>query len=337
MTIDSSKRTTLRHVAGAAIVAVTATVATTWPLLAAAQAPWPTKPVKLVVPFPPGGGTDTMGRIVAQKLSELWGQSVVVENRGGANGNIGSDAVARAAPDGHTLVVSGVGTHMINASLYKKPPYDPVKDFTHIALVASGPNLLITTPSAPWNSVDELVRYARANPGKLSYTSGGNGSSGHLAMEMLKQRAGIFIVHVPHRGGGPAIADVMAGQIPMMFTNLEVVLESVKAGKLKGLAVSSPKRSPAAPDIPAVAEAGFPGFSAMSWYGISGPPNMAPELVQKIHADVKKVVAQPDVRNRFAAQGFEMPEMTPAEFTRWIGAGAAEWAKAVKASGASVE
>ena len=329
---NHSSFTTRRLLSAAAAAFICAVVAPV-----GAQPAWPSKPVRLVVPFPPGGGTDTMGRLFAAKLSEIWGQPVVVDNRSGANGNIGSDAVARSAPDGHTLVLSGVGTHMINASLYKKPLYDPVRDFSHIALIATGPNLLIMSPSAPFNSVDELVRYARANPGKLSYTSGGNGSSGHLAMEMLKSRAGIFIVHVPHRGGGPAISDVMAGQIPMMFTNLEVVLENVKAGKLKGIAVSSPERSRAAPDIPAVAEAGFPGFAAVSWYGVSGPPGMAPALVQKIHVDVRTVMSQPDVRSRFAAQGFDMGDFSPAQFSSWVQAGVVQWAQAVKASGAQAD
>jgi tripartite-type tricarboxylate transporter receptor subunit TctC len=321
-----------------ALVALASLVSSAIALPTAAQgSAWPAKPVRLVVPFPPGGGTDTMARVFAQKLSELWGQNVLVENRGGANGNIGTEQVAKAAPDGNTLVMSGVGTHMINASLYRKLAYHPVRDFTHIALIATGPNLLIANPAFPIGSVQELVRYARSNPGKLSFASGGSGSSGHLAMEMLKAKAGVFMVHVPYRGGGPAITDVISGQIPMMFTNLEVVLDHVKAGRLKALAVSSPQRNPAAPDVPTVAEAGFPGFSAVSWYGISGPSGMPPAVVEKIHGDVMKVLTLPDVRGRLLSQGFELSALTPPQFSQWVASGVAQWTEAVVASGAQVD
>lgn len=223
---------------------------------------YPSKPIRMIVPFPPGGTSDIMGRLIAGKLSEQLGQQVVVENRGGANGNIGSNLVAKAEPDGYTLVLSGVGSHAINQSLYRSITHNVVTDFTHIGMIARGPNTLVVNPAFEAKSLKELVEIAKAKPGALSYASSANGSSNHLSMEMLKVAAGLQITHVPYKGGGPAIADVMAGHVPMMFINFDAALPYVQAGKLRALAMTGTERSSALPDVPTVAETGYADFSA---------------------------------------------------------------------------
>jgi len=232
---------------------------------------YPTKPVRLVVPFPPAGTTDIIARAAAQKLSEAWGQQVVVDNRPGAAGNIGSELVSKAAPDGYTLEMGTVGTHAINPSLYAKMPYDHVRDFVPIVLVAGVPNVLVVNPSLPVNSVQELIAYAKANPGKINFASSGSGTSIHLSGEMFRTITGVDITHVPYKGSAPALTDLMGGQVQIMFDNLPSSLAFIKAGKLKALAVTSATRATALPDVPTMVEAGVPGFEASSWFGMLAP------------------------------------------------------------------
>src|SRR4030095_4088305 len=238
--------------------------------LACAQT-YPTKPIRLVVPFPPGGATDILARAVAQKLTETWGQSVVVDNRPGAGGNIGTELVAKAAPDGYTLEMGTVGTHAINASLYAKIPFDHVKDIAAVILVAGVPNVLVVNPSVPVNSVQELIAYTKANPGKLNFASSGAGTSIHLSGELFKVMAGVKMTHVPYKGSAPALQDLLGGQVQLMFDNLPPSLPQIKAGKLRALAVTSLARAPALPDVPTLSESGLPGFDASSWFGILAP------------------------------------------------------------------
>src|SRR4030095_5020494 len=270
--------------------------------LACAQT-YPTKPIRLVVPFPPGGATDILARDVAQKLSDAWGQSFVVDNRPGAGGNIGSELVAKAAPDGYTLEMGTVGTHAINASLYAKMPYDHVKDFVPVILVAGVPNVLVVNPSVPVNSVAELIAYAKANPGKLNFASSGNGTSIHLSGELFKVMAGVQITHVPYKGSAPALQDLLGGQVQLMFDNLPPSLPQIKAGKLKALAVTSTTRAAALPDVPTMAESGLPGFEASSWFGVLAPAGTPPAIVAKLNAEIGKWLASPEAKEKLAKQG----------------------------------
>ena len=298
---------------------------------------WPGKPIRLIVPMPAAGTTDNMGRLAGQKLAEILGQPVIVENRAGANGNIGSDFVSKAPPDGYTLLVSGVGSQGINASLYRNMPYDIVEGMTHIAMIAKGPNALVVNPSFPANNLRELLALAKAQPGRLNYASTGSGASNHLSMEMLKTAAGVFITHIPYRGGAPAMLDLMSGQVPMMFINFDSAVPHVKSGKMRALAVTSLTRRAALPDVPTVAEQGFPGFEAESWTGISGPPNMPADIVAKINAAMQKVVQLPDVRERFAGLGLDAAPGTPGQMKAFVKNEVEKWGKAVRASGAQVD
>jgi tripartite-type tricarboxylate transporter receptor subunit TctC len=305
---------------------------------APAQAPaYPTKPVRLVVPFPAGGTTDILARAVAQKLSEAWGQSVVVDNRPGAGGNIGSELVAKAAPDGYTLLMGTVGTHAINPSLYAKMPYDHVKDFTPVILVAGVPNVLVVNPAVPAQTVAELIAYAKANPGKLNFASSGSGTSIHLSGELFKVLTGVQITHVPYKGSSPALTDLVGGQVQMMFDNLPSSLQFIKGNRLRALAVTSTTRAAALPDVPTMVEAGVPGFEASSWFGVLAPAGTPREVVARINAEVAKWLATPDAREKMSAQGAIAAGGTPEDFARHIGAETAKWAKVVKDSGAKVD
>ncbi|MFO1306145.1 MAG: tripartite tricarboxylate transporter substrate binding protein [Burkholderiales bacterium] len=306
--------------------------------LAHAQAPaYPTKPVKLVVPFPPGGSLDMAGRLIAQKLTEMWGQSVVVENKPGAGGNIGADFVAKSPADGYTILLGALSTHAVNPSLYKTMPYDAAKDFAPITLIAITPNVLVVNASLPVNSAKEFIAYAKANPGKLSFGSGSNGSAGHLAGELFKVETSTDAVHVPFKGGAPATQALLAGDTQFMFDNLANAMAQVKAGKIKALAVTTAQRSSLVPDLPTMAEAGLPGFDISTWYGLFAPAGTPPAIVAKWNADVTKILTSPDVRAKLIADGADPSPDTPEQFREFIARELAKYARIVKASGAKVD
>ncbi|AOB31841.1 ABC transporter substrate-binding protein [Bordetella sp. H567] len=308
-------------------------------LAGAAQAQtgdWPSRPIRLVVPFPPGGSTDAVGRLVAAELGKALNQTVIVENKGGANGNIGSDVVAKAAPDGYTLLLSGVGSNAINYALYASMPYKD-SDFAHISLLATGPNVLVANPDFPAKTFKDFIALAQANPGKYTHASSGNGSSGHLAMEMLKRAAGIDLVHVPYKGGAAAITDTIAGRVSVLFLNQDNVLPQVKAGKLRALAVASEKRNPAYPDIPTIAESGYPGFAAESWFGLSAPAKTPPAVVQRLSDATRTALADPALRQKLEAVGFVVVGVGPSEFSGFVTAEIKKWGKAAKDSGARMD
>jgi tripartite-type tricarboxylate transporter receptor subunit TctC len=298
---------------------------------------WPSKPVRLIVPMPPAGTTDNMGRLVAQKMSELTSQVVVVENKAGANGNIGSDFVSKSAPDGYTLLVSGVGSQGINATLYRSMPYDIVEGLTHIGMIAKGPNALVINPAFPANNLSELIALIKASPGKYNYGSTGNGASNHLSMEMLKSAADLNVAHIPYKGGAAAMMDLMAGQVPMMFVNFDSAVPHVNSGKMRAIAVTSLTRREALPEVPTVAESGFAGFEAESWTAISGPPNMPPALVLRINEILIRIAQMPDVREKFAALGLEASLLKPDAMKQFVKNEVEKWGKAVRASGATVD
>ena len=298
---------------------------------------FPSKTVKLVVPFPAGGPLDATGRTIAQKLTEAWGQSVIVENKPGAGGNIGAEYVAKSAPDGYTVVMGALSTHAVNPSLYPKMPFDAQKDFAPITLVAVTPNVLVVNPSLPVHSVKELIAYAKANPGKLSFGSGSIGSAGHLAGELFKVDAGVDMVHVPYKGAAPAMQGLLAGDTQLMFDNLASAMSQVKGGKLRALAVTTAERSKLVPELPTMAEAGVPGFDISTWYGLLAPAGTPPDVIAKWNADVTKILSAPEMRERLAAQGAEAAPDSPADFAKFIASELVKYAKIVKASGAKVD
>ena len=302
-----------------------------------AASTYPSRPIRLVVPFPAGGTTDIMARAVAQKLSETWGQQVIVDNRPGAGGNIGSDLVAKAPPDGYTLLMGTVGTHAINPSLYARMPYDHVKDFAPVILVAGVPNVLVVNPSLPVHSVQELIAYAKANPGKLNFASSGNGTSIHLSGELFMVMAGVTMTHVPYKGSAPALTDLMGGQVQLMFDNLPSSLAFIKAGKLRALAVTSANRSSALPDLPTLEESGLPGFEASSWFGMLAPAGTPPSIVAKLNGVIATWLATPEAKEKLASQGAIAAGGTPEAFARHIAQETTKWAKVVKQSGARVD
>jgi tripartite-type tricarboxylate transporter receptor subunit TctC len=289
-----------------------------------------------VVPFPPGAATDALARIIGQKLAESVGQPVVVDNRAGAGGTLGTDVVAKAVPDGHTLLMVGAA-HAINASLYARLPFDPQRDFAAVTLVAFLPNALIAHPGVPATNVKELIALAKAKPGQLNYASGGSGSTAHLAMELLKTSAGIDVVHVPYKGGGQAMNDLLGGQVSLLFTSLYSAQSQVKAGKLRALGVASAKRTPFAPELPTIAESGLPGYEVIAWYGVMVPAQTPPAVVTRLHAEIAKGLKTPDSEARFASQGAELVVSTPPAFAAHVQAEIAKWAKVVKATGARVD
>ncbi|HWX46984.1 MAG TPA: tripartite tricarboxylate transporter substrate binding protein [Roseomonas sp.] len=291
---------------------------------------WPSRPITFVVPFPPGGTSDTMGRMLVQELTKALGQPVVVDNRAGANGIIGSAAVARAPADGTTLLLSGIGSHAINAGLYRSMPYDPVKDFTHISLIASGPNGIAVNPDFPARTLADLVALAKRDPGKLSYASSGTGSSGNLTMELFKQKAGLSIVHIPYRGGAPATTDVLGGQVPILITNADAILPFSKEGQLRMLAVSSAERNALFPDVPTIIESGFPDVVAVSWTGLSAPPNLPTLITTRLQTEVAKAVNGP-LKEKLLALGLAPGGNSSEDYTSFVAAETAKW-KAVAAS-----
>ena len=284
----------------------------------AAAADFPTRPLRLIVPFAPGGGNDTVARLVGQGLSTELGQPVVVDNRPGAGGIVGAEAAAKAAPDGYTLFLGGVGSHAINPNLHASLSYDPVKDFAPISLIASAPLVLVVHPSVPATSVRELVALAKAQPGKLNYASNGNGSSSHLAAVMFASMTGVDMVHVPYKGLSPALSDLLSGQVQLMFSSVVAIVPHVKAGKLRALAVSSRERLSLLPDLPTIAESGVPGYQTSSWYGILAPAGTPPDVVAKLNAALVKVVSQPEVRQALAQEGADPVGNSPAAFGAFI-------------------
>ena len=325
-------RTTRRAVLGAIALAATATL----PLGAAAQN-YPTKPITIVVPFAAGGTTDILARLVGQHLSTELGQPVVVENKAGAGGNIGAAFAAKAAADGHTLFMGTVGTHAINAALYKKLPYDPIKDFAPLTRVAMVPNLLVAHPSQPFKTVQEMIAYAKANPGKINFGSPGNGASPHLSGELFKSMTKVDMVHVPYKGSAPAVSDLLGGQISIMFDNLPSVIPHVRGGKLRAIAISTAKRSADLPDVPTIAEAGVPGYEATSWFGLFAPAATPAPVLAKISTALGKVLANAEVKKKIDDQGGEPANETPAQFADFIQKESLKWGKVVKESGASLD
>ena len=303
---------------------------------ALAQA-YPTKPVTIIVPFAAGGTTDILARIIGQALTAELGQSVVVDNRAGAGGNIGGQAAAKATPDGHTLFMGTVGTHAINASLYKKMPFDPVKDFAPLTRVANVPNLLVANPAQPYKSVKDLIAYAKANPGKVNFGSSGNGSSIHLSGELFKSLAKVDMQHVPYKGSAPAVTNLLGNQIGIMFDNMPSAIQHVRSGSLVPLAVTTAKRSPELPNVPTIAEAGVPGYEATSWFGMFAPAGTPAPVLAKLNAAIVKVLAQPDVKKKINEQGAEVYSETPEQFAAFIQAESVKWGKVVKESGASLD
>ncbi len=305
-------------------------------VLMAQGAAWPAKQIKLVVPFPAGGSTDSVGRLLAAELSKELGQTVVVENKGGANGNIGSDMVAKAEPDGYTLLLSGVGSNAISYAVYQSMPYRN-SDFAHVSLLATGPNVLVANNDFPGKTFADFIKLVRENPGKYTHASSGSGSSGHLAMEMLEQDAKIDLVHVPYKGGAAAITDMIGGRVQVMFLNQDTLLPQVTSGKLRALAVASAKRNPAYPDTPTVAESGYPGFSAESWFGLSAPAKTPPAVIQRLNQATVKALSSPDIRQKLESVGFVVVADDPKSFSAFVDNEIAKWGKAAKASGAKMD
>lgn len=306
-------------------------------LPAAHAAGYPDHPVTVVVPYPPGGGADLFGRAIANALQPGLKQTVLVENKPGAGGNIGGDYVARAAPDGYTLLLAAAGPTVINPSLYANMPFDPAKDLAPITCLEREHNLMVVTKSMPVKTLEEFLQYARANPGKLSFGSPGNGSPAQLAGELLKQRTGIQAEHVPYKGSGPAITDLVAGHIDFMIDNMPALLPQVKAGGLRALAVPSDQRATAAPDIPTFDEAGQKGFVVMAWKGLMAPAGTDPAVIERLHAAVVKALQDPQLRARFQELGAEPLASTPAEFAKQIADETAWWGKLVKSTGTRVQ
>jgi tripartite-type tricarboxylate transporter receptor subunit TctC len=305
------------------------------PFVAPAQ-DYPRKPIRMIIPYPPGGPTDILGRIVAQNLTEKLGQQVVVENKPGASGMIGADLVAKAPPDGYTLLANA-SIHVINPSLYKNPTYDAIKDFTPVSLIADVPLVLVVAPALPVKSVKDLIALGKSSSGKLNFASSGNAAAPHLAGEAFKIATGVDMQHVPYKGSGPALTDLMGGQVQLMFDSLPSSISHVKSGKLRAIAVTTAKRASALPNVPTVAESGVPGFDISTWYGIWAPAGTPKEIVNRLSGEIAKIVKIPDVRERLAGLGAEPVGNSPDEFAAYCRSELAKWAKIVKASGATVD
>ena len=312
--------------------------ATLSPFAARAQAPWaPDRPIRLLVGFPAGGVSDVIARVAAEGMAQRLGQPVVVENRPGAAGNVAAQQTMRAAADGHTLLLSTNGSHGANPALYANLGFDPVRDFTPVALLASITNVLVVHPSVNARTVQELVALAKAQPGKLNFASASVGAAGHLVGEMFKLRTGADITHVPYRGAAPAQADILAGRVEMLFGTVQTVLEPVRAGQLRALAVTSPARSPQLPDVPTLAETVIPGFSADAWFALFGPAGMPPAVTERLAAAARESLADAARRDRLAAMGFAVNVGTPAQLAAFVPAEIAKWGEAVRVSGARAE
>ncbi len=307
-----------------------------WPAQQAAAQAYPSKPIRIVVPYPPGGTTDILTRLLGQKLTEAWGQQVIIDNRAGASGNIGAEAVVRSPGDGYTLL-SASTVHTVNPSLYSKLAYDPLKDFTAITLLAQVANILVVHPSLPVRSVKEFIAFAKKRPGQLNYSSAGNGSAPHLTAEMFKTSTGVNIVHVPYKGAAPAMTDLLAGHVMLTFATAPSGVPHVQAKRLRALGVSSATRIPALPEVPTIAEAGVPGYEAIGWNGLTGPAGLPQAVIDKLNAETVKILKAPDVSKRLNELGLEPRTSTPAEFSSFLKAEVVKWAKVVKDSGARVD
>jgi tripartite-type tricarboxylate transporter receptor subunit TctC len=325
--IQRSRFLTLAAVTGLLLAAA-------WPLSSAQAQAWPTKPIRIVVTFPPGGAPDTLARILAEKWGSL-GQPITVDNKPGAGGNIGADFVAKAPGDGHTLVIGTVGTHAINAALYDRMPYNHLRDFTPISFLASTPNLLVVNKTVPASTVKELIELAKKQP--LSFASSGSGTSIHLSGELFNTLGGVKMQHIPYKGRAQAIPDLLGGRVQLMFDNMPSSLPLVKSGELKGIAVTSANRSPAAPNIPTIAESGLPGFEATSWFALYGSPGIPRDVQMRINAETLKVMALPDVKEKLGGLGLDINTGTPEALVALMQNETAKWAKVVKDSGAKAE
>lgn len=324
-------RTSFTRFIGTAFAALIASTIANAQTLAANPAPnYPSKLVRVVVPWPPGGTTDILGRMVAQELSKVWGQQVLVDNRGGASGIIGTDQIAKSAPDGYTIgwIIS---THVVNPSLYGKVPFDPINDFIPITMVAYVTDFVSVNPSVPAASLKELVALMKAKPGQINFASSGSGTSTHLAGELFKLTAGVNINHIPYKGGGPALADLVGGQVQLMFGNATSILPFIRSGKVKALAVTSIKRSSALPNVPTVAESGYPGFEVNEWYGMAAPAGTPRPIIDKLNGEIVRYVTKPEIRDRLATQmGADVAAMPPNEFASFVKAEFEKWTKVVK-------
>jgi tripartite-type tricarboxylate transporter receptor subunit TctC len=299
---------------------------------AAAQVPYPARPIHLIVPFTPGGSTDILGRAIGQALAQAWGQPVIIDNKPGAGGAIGADAAAKAAPDGYTLFMGHIGTLAVNPTLYPKLPYDAIKDFAPVALVAMVPNVLVVNPGVPARTVAELIALAKAKPGVLTCSSGGAGSAAHLALEYFKLATGTDIVHVPYKGTAPAVTDLLGGQISMTMTGLPPLIQHIRAGQLRALGVASATRLPQIPDVPTIAESGVAGFEATQWYGVVAPARTPAAIVEQLATQIRRSLAQPELKKRLEAEGAQPADMGPVEFGQLIRAEIERWGKVVRAA-----
>ena len=316
----------------AGLIAIAAWMAAAIP----AQAQYPVRPVRLIVPFPPGGGTDTMARVIGPKLGEALGQQIVAENRGGAGANIGAEIAAKSPPDGYTLMLATI-TNAIGASLYTKLNYNLVRDFATISQLATTPHILVVHPSVPVKSVKEYIAFAKARPDQLTYSSSGSGSAAHLAGELFNSLTGVKSVHVPYKGGGPSMIALVGGEVSVCFATMPSAINYVKAGRLRGIAVTTAQRSPSTPELPTIAESGVAGYEAGSWYGLSAPAGTPKEIISRLNAETQKVMVLPDVKERLFNAGFEVVVSTPEQFAEFTRTEIQKWGKLVKAAGLRVD
>jgi tripartite-type tricarboxylate transporter receptor subunit TctC len=326
--MPTTRRTTVLALVLAALGPLSAT--------AFAQDKWPSKPITYIVPFPAGGTTDTLARLIGQKLGTVLGTTVVVDNKGGAGGSLGSEIAARAAPDGYTLLGGTISSHAINVSLYPKIGYDPVKSFTPITLIGTNPTVLVVNQASPYKTLQDVIAAAKAGK-PLTSASAGSGTSQHLSLELLKSRAGIDITHIPYKGSGPAIQDVIGGQVDMMFDTTVVAGPHIESGKLRALAVTSAKRLPGMPNVPTVAESGVPGYEVISWQAIFAPAGTPKPIVERLHTEIAKILAEPEMRERLAKLGMQSAEMTTDQVGAFQKAEVAKWAQVIKAANIKLE
>lgn len=304
---------------------------------ASAQSNYPAKPIRYIVPFPAGGPLDIVARAIGQELNKAWNQPVIVDNRPGAGGNIGADVVAKSPADGYTILMGAVSTHAINPTLYSKLPYDPIRDFAPVTLITSVPNVLVVHPSLPVKTVKDLVALAKSKPGQLNFASGSTGSAGHLAGELFNSMAGVQMTHIPYKGAAPAVIDLIAGHVSLMFDNLASALPNIKAARVRAIAVTTLKRSPLLPELPTISESGLPGFDVSTWFGIFAPANTPPDVVNKLNTEVVRILRTSEMRERLATLGAEPVGNKPDEFLAFIKSEIPKYAKVIKASGAKAD